>query len=398
MGPRAGLDDIEEWKRLPPPALKLRPLGRPVRSQSLYRLRYPGYSYVLYITIVLKCEFCSCYLTQAQWRICSAELPLTGPVQPIPRSWVLLRTQQSLIRSGIYQHFMQPEGSLSCSQEPDTDPYPEPDESSPYHTILFLLTSFLIISYVCVFIMVSVLLDFPQKPCMHSAFLLCLLHTVTISSSLTWSCELYLAKSTSYEAPHYAVFHFISLGSNRPYGSLINCKERYCEFCILHFEVHACFPVLYSPSLNEGQCSASRFGQNLVLSIHWAVLLDAVGEFVPLLATGTGTSICIWPPDSPDFCTHNKQMTQIHSSYFSALEVVGHIQTYVIWWVPQMELLWGLRSGGEKSLVVTTCSFRRVLMSFRLIRVNSVMCTDHILPPNLTFLILSHVGGYAWRK
>jgi hypothetical protein len=33
---------------------------------------------------------------------------------------------------------MEPEGSLSCSQESSTDPYSEPDESSPYHLILFL--------------------------------------------------------------------------------------------------------------------------------------------------------------------------------------------------------------------------------------------------------------------
>jgi hypothetical protein len=33
---------------------------------------------------------------------------------------------------------MELEGSLSCSQEPSTGPYPEPDESSPYHLILFL--------------------------------------------------------------------------------------------------------------------------------------------------------------------------------------------------------------------------------------------------------------------
>jgi hypothetical protein len=31
---------------------------------------------------------------------------------------------------------MQPEGSLPCSQEPSIGPYPEPDQSSPYHTVL----------------------------------------------------------------------------------------------------------------------------------------------------------------------------------------------------------------------------------------------------------------------
>jgi hypothetical protein len=33
---------------------------------------------------------------------------------------------------------MEPEGSLPCSQEPSTDPYPEPDQSSPYYPILSL--------------------------------------------------------------------------------------------------------------------------------------------------------------------------------------------------------------------------------------------------------------------
>jgi hypothetical protein len=37
---------------------------------------------------------------------------------------------------------MQPEGLLPCSQEPYTDNYPEPDESSPYHPILALRDPF----------------------------------------------------------------------------------------------------------------------------------------------------------------------------------------------------------------------------------------------------------------
>jgi hypothetical protein len=39
---RAGLDGVEKRKFLALPGLKLRPLGRPARGQSLYRQRYPG--------------------------------------------------------------------------------------------------------------------------------------------------------------------------------------------------------------------------------------------------------------------------------------------------------------------------------------------------------------------
>jgi hypothetical protein len=44
MHPRAGLEGVEKKNFLTPPGLELRPLGRPARSQSLYRLRYPGSS------------------------------------------------------------------------------------------------------------------------------------------------------------------------------------------------------------------------------------------------------------------------------------------------------------------------------------------------------------------
>jgi hypothetical protein len=39
---RAGLDDVEKRKFFTLSGLELRPLGRSARSQSLYRLRYPG--------------------------------------------------------------------------------------------------------------------------------------------------------------------------------------------------------------------------------------------------------------------------------------------------------------------------------------------------------------------
>jgi hypothetical protein len=42
MRRRTGLDYVERRKILPLLGLELRPLGRPSRNQSLYRLRYPG--------------------------------------------------------------------------------------------------------------------------------------------------------------------------------------------------------------------------------------------------------------------------------------------------------------------------------------------------------------------
>jgi hypothetical protein len=40
--------------------------------------------------------------------------------------------------SVVSQHFMEPEGSLPSSQELSTFTYPEPDQSSPQHSILSL--------------------------------------------------------------------------------------------------------------------------------------------------------------------------------------------------------------------------------------------------------------------
>jgi hypothetical protein len=49
-----------------------------------------------------------------------------------------LRSRQLCSHSRTSQHFMEPEGSLPCSQEPSTGPYLKPDRSSPFHPILSL--------------------------------------------------------------------------------------------------------------------------------------------------------------------------------------------------------------------------------------------------------------------
>jgi hypothetical protein len=49
VGPRSGLNDVEKRKFLTLPRLELRPLGRPARSQLLYRLRCTGYIYMYQI-------------------------------------------------------------------------------------------------------------------------------------------------------------------------------------------------------------------------------------------------------------------------------------------------------------------------------------------------------------
>jgi hypothetical protein len=57
MDPRAGLDKVEKKKFLSLTGLELRPLGRPVHSQSLCRLRYRGSSLSLYSSLNVRDKF-----------------------------------------------------------------------------------------------------------------------------------------------------------------------------------------------------------------------------------------------------------------------------------------------------------------------------------------------------
>jgi hypothetical protein len=52
VDPRAGLDDLENRKSLTLSGLELRLLGRPARSQTLYRLSYPGSPIIIIIIIM----------------------------------------------------------------------------------------------------------------------------------------------------------------------------------------------------------------------------------------------------------------------------------------------------------------------------------------------------------
>jgi hypothetical protein len=50
VNPRAGLDDVEKRKFLTLQGLEVRPLCHPTRSQSLYRLSYPGSNFTVCTT------------------------------------------------------------------------------------------------------------------------------------------------------------------------------------------------------------------------------------------------------------------------------------------------------------------------------------------------------------
>jgi hypothetical protein len=100
---------------------------------------------------------------------------------------------------------MDPESSLPSSQGPSTGPYSEPDQSSPHHPILFLLTFILtLLSHLHLGFHSGLLPSrFPTKTLyaflFSPTFATCAAHLIFLGL-------LILIKNINYDAPHYAIF------------------------------------------------------------------------------------------------------------------------------------------------------------------------------------------------
>jgi hypothetical protein len=96
-----------------------------------------------------------------------------------PWSRILLETAKAA------QQFIIPEGSLLCSQQSTTSPYPEPHHpsslSKSYPNITYLPI------YIKAFLLASFLEVLLPKPCIHSTFAPDMLHALPISSSFSSS-------------------------------------------------------------------------------------------------------------------------------------------------------------------------------------------------------------------
>jgi hypothetical protein len=122
--------------------------------------------------------FVVCTIRTLHWFYC---IPVTPGVQPF------LRSRQLCSFSRASWHFMEPEGSLPCSQEPSTGPYPEPEQSNPSHPIS--LRSILILFIHLHRGLPSGLFPSGFRTNIVYAFVFAplLLHALPISLSLIWS-------------------------------------------------------------------------------------------------------------------------------------------------------------------------------------------------------------------
>jgi hypothetical protein len=78
------------------------------------------------------------YVSVIRFSLFDAGVMFAEEKKVIPWSRVLLeKLKVTQLIKQFTLPFMEPEGSLTCSQEPGTGPYPEPDESSSHHQTLF---------------------------------------------------------------------------------------------------------------------------------------------------------------------------------------------------------------------------------------------------------------------
>jgi hypothetical protein len=92
VDPRAGLDDLEKRKFLKPLGLELGTFCRPARSQSLYRLRYPGSSpyKVLSLNILLEIP---------------VEIPVGGIGTQVTDIHLFIKSPVTAARQGSSRHY-----------------------------------------------------------------------------------------------------------------------------------------------------------------------------------------------------------------------------------------------------------------------------------------------------
>jgi hypothetical protein len=97
---------------------------------------------------------------------------------------------------------MESEGSLPCSQEPSTSPYPEPDYSSLYHPILrpILTLSTLVVS----FFRDSSPLSYMHYFSPHSCYIPCTSHPLWLhhSNDTWWRLQVMKPSLCSFLQPH----------------------------------------------------------------------------------------------------------------------------------------------------------------------------------------------------